>query len=55
MKFLGLLSGKTFDSESQPKESIPLTYKLKIPGAKKEENKNEENKKEVTNGEKKII
>ena len=51
MKFLGLLSGKNIEPESQPKESIPLTYTLKIPGAKKEENKNEENKKEVTNGE----
>ena len=46
MKFLGLLSGKTFVSESQPKESIPLTYSLKIPDEKKEENKDEENKKE---------
>ena len=49
MKFLGLLSGKNIQPESQPKESIALTYTLKIPGTKKEENKNEENKKEITN------
>ena len=46
MKFLGLLSGKNIEPESQKKESIPLTYSLKIPGAKIENNK-----KEVTNGE----
>ena len=46
MKFLGLLSGKNIEPESQKKESIPLTYSIKIPGAKIENNK-----KEVTNGE----
>lgn len=53
MKFLGLLSGKNVESnEGQPKESIPLTYSLKIPGANKEDNNEiNENKKEITNGE----
>ena len=55
MKFLGLLSGKNVEStEGQPKESIPLTYSLKIPGAndnKEGENDINENKKEITNGE----
>ena len=37
MKFLGLLSGKNIEpNEGQSKESIPLTYSLKIPGANKE-------------------
>ena len=49
MKFLGLLSGKNLEPESQPKESIALTYSLKIPGAKIE-NKTDENQSEVTNG-----
>ena len=54
MKFLGVLSGKKMEPENQPKESIPLTYSLKIPGSKNENtenNKNEENKKEITNAE----
>ena len=53
MKFLGLLSGRNKpEPESQPKESIPLTYTLKIPGAKDDNKKIiEENKKEITNGE----
>ena len=54
MKFLGVLSGKRMEHENQPKESIPLTYSLKIPGSKNENtenNKNEENKKEITNAE----
>ena len=51
MKFLGLLSGKNMEpNESQSKESIPLTYSLKIPGQNKDNNNNE-NKKEITNGE----
>ena len=54
MKFLGIFSGKKMESENQPKESIPLTYSLKIPESKNENtenNKNEENKKEITNAE----
>ena len=49
MKFLGLLSGRKVEPESQPKESLALTYSLKIPGEKVENQKNE-NQKEITNG-----
>ena len=34
MKFLGLFSGKNVEPEGQKKDSIPLTYSLKIPGQK---------------------
>ena len=48
MKYLGLLSGKNIEPEKQQKESIPITYSLKIPGTK---NENIENKKDRTNAE----
>ena len=51
MKFLGLLSGKNIEQKNPPKNNLALTYSLKIPGQKDENNKNNENKKEVTNGE----
>ena len=53
MKFLGLLSGRNNpEPVDQPKESMPLTYTLKIPGVKDNNKKKiEENKKEITNGE----
>ena len=48
MKFLGLLSGKNIEPEGPKKESIPLTYSLKIPDQKTENNNHvDENK---TNG-----
>ena len=51
MKYLGLLSGKNIEPEKQQKESIPITYSLKIPGTKNENIKNDENKKDRTNAE----
>ena len=53
MKYLGLLSGKYTEPESQQKESTPISFSLKIPGAgvenKDNENKNEEH--HITNAE----
>ena len=51
MKYLGLLSGRNIEPEKQQKESIPITYSLKIPGTKNENIKNDENKKDRTNAE----
>ena len=51
MKFLSLFTGKNIEPKSK-KESIPLTYSFKIPGAKEEKaDKKDENIKDITNAE----
>ena len=41
MKFLGLFSGKNVEPEGQKKDSIPLTYSLKIPGQKTDDGRHQ--------------
>ena len=51
MKYLALLSGKIMEPEKEQKESIPITYSLKIPGTedKNKDKENNNNENHITN------